>query len=321
MQNMRLRLNEESYTGPLKELARCTFCPRACGADRLRGKAGYCNSGAGFSIASICIHRGEEPAVSGPEGICNIFFTNCNLQCLYCQNHQISSNRLDHGSSDLSLTEVVGRIADLLDQGIRRVGFVSPSHFIPQVEVIIRTIRAQGFDPVWVYNSNGYDSVQSLRRLEGMIDVYLPDLKYLDADLAGKWSGAADYPVHAMAALREMYRQKGSPLHLADDGTAESGIIVRHLVLPGGVQNSLDVVRFLALELSPKIHVSLMSQYYPTGQVASLKELNRAITRSEYLTIVHELDRLGMHNGWIQEFESSEFYRPDFDLPHPFEKS
>ncbi|MCX6266488.1 MAG: radical SAM protein [Bacteroidetes bacterium] len=312
-------MNFDLFTGPLKELENCMICPRNCRADRLSGRVGYCKSDASFSIASICIHKGEEPAISGVEGICNIFFTNCNLQCIYCQNHQISDNLPIRAIYRTDLSEVIRKITTILDQGITRVGFVSPSHFIPQMKVIINIIHSLGYKPVWIYNTNGYDKVESLKTLEGIIDVYLPDFKYMDEALEWKYSGARDYPRHAATALKEMYRQKGVSLITKEDDTAESGIIVRHLVLPGHVPNSLGVLKFLAEEISPRIHVSLMAQYYPTKQVKNHLKLGRAITESEYREVVDEMEKLEMFNGWIQEFDSNDFYRPDFNQEHPFE--
>ena len=312
-------MNFNSFTDPLKELANCTVCPRNCHANRLNGKAGFCKSDASFNIGSICIHHGEEPAISGSKGICNVFFTNCNLQCLYCQNHQISDNRNSREESRQSLESVIQQITCILDQGIHRIGFVSPSHFIPQMKVIINVIKSLGYRPIWVYNSNGYDKVESLKSLEGIIDVYLPDFKYMESDIAWKYSGARDYPEQAGKALKEMFRQKGATLMKGEDQTAESGMIIRHLVLPGEVKNSLGVVNFIAEELSPRVHVSLMAQYYPTRQVRHHPTLGRGITAEEYREVIYEMERLGLYNGWIQEFESSEFYRPDFNNPHPFE--
>ncbi len=312
-------MNFDAFTGPLKNLENCALCPRECHANRFSGKLGYCRSDSSFNIASVCIHKGEEPAISGSKGICNIFFTNCNLQCIYCQNHQISSNKADHHIHRVDLSGVIGQITHILNEGVTRVGFVSPSHFIPQMEVIINIIESLGYKPVWVYNTNGYDKADTLRSLEGLIDVYLPDFKYLDAELAGKYSGAADYPLYASLALKEMYRQKGASLITGSDDMAESGIIVRHLVLPGHVANSLAVLRFLAEDISPRIHVSLMAQYYPTSKVKNHPQLSHKVSEAEYREVVDELDKLGMFKGWIQEFESSEFYRPDFNQPHPFE--
>jgi putative pyruvate formate lyase activating enzyme len=277
-------------------------------------------SEATYNVASVCIHKGEEPVISGSMGICNIFFTNCNLQCIYCQNHQISENRRKRKGTDHPLKVLIGEIVHILNQGITHVGFVSPSHVIPQIRAIIESVESAGFKPVWVYNSNGYDKVESLKELEGVIDIYLPDMKYLDEDLAEELSGARDYPHYAMSALREMFRQKGAALHLDDRGIAISGMIVRHLVLPGHINNSINVLKFLAEELSPKIHISLMSQYYPTEAVRDHPHLSRRITSAEYTTVVEEMEQLGLYRGWVQEFESSDFYRPDFDLDHPFER-
>ncbi|MEI6684108.1 MAG: radical SAM protein [Bacteroidota bacterium] len=312
-------MNYDAFTGPLRQLADCAFCPRNCHADRLASPSGVCRSDASFSIASICIHHGEEPVISGQKGICNIFFTNCNLQCIYCQNFQISDNRIGHGSQRMELSEVIAQVTRILDQGVNKVGFVSPSHFIPQVQVIIAVIESLGYKPVWVYNTNGYDKPETLLLLEGVIDIYLPDFKYMDPGLAHEYSGARDYPEFAMKALKEMMRQKGAVLFLDDDETAESGIIIRHLVLPGHVENSLKVMRFLAGEISPKIHISLMAQYFPTPRVQNHRQLGRSVTEHEYRQVVEEMEHLGLYNGWIQEFESNRYYRPDFDQAHPFE--
>ena len=309
------------HTNHLAALGDCALCPRRCHANRFAGKTGFCRTGAGFNVGSVCVHRGEEPVISGQNGICNIFFTNCNLQCIYCQNHQISGNSDSRGETEIPLESLINQITGHLDRGITHVGFVSPSHVVPQVLTIIQRIESLGYKPVWVYNTNGYDLPETIRSLDGIIDVYLPDLKYLDEEMSGRFSGAKNYPEFAKKSLREMYRQKGSALHLNDDEMAVSGIIIRHLVLPGFVENSLRVVRFIAEELSPRIHVSLMSQYYPTTNVKEHRQLGRGINNSEYQVVVDEMERLGIYRGWIQEFASSDFYRPDFNLDHPFESS
>ena len=303
----------------LDELKDCTCCPRNCHANRFSSKLGYCKSDASFNISSICIHRGEEPVISGKEGICNIFFAHCNLQCIYCQNHQISSNLEPISLFRKEPAEVIKEITRILDKGISRVGFVSPSHHVPHVKFIIEAVTALGYNPVWVFNTNGYDKVETLKSLEGMIDLYLPDFKYLEKILSDELSDAPGYPEIASKALIEMFRQKGAALHLREDDTAESGIIVRHLVLPGHVENSKKVLQFIAEEISSKIHISLMSQYYPPQGVAMKSPLSRQITREEYQSVIEEMERLGMHHGWIQELESAENYRPDFQKEHPFE--
>ncbi|MDD2463529.1 MAG: radical SAM protein [Desulfobulbus sp.] len=299
-------------------LTSCTLCPRQCGGDRRQGTKGYCRIGEDLAIASITLHRGEEPVLSGTRGICNVFFAHCNLRCLYCQNVQISRNEtaLQHG--DWSLPQVVDRIASILDTGVNRLGFVSPSHMAQQMVSIVQALHQRGYHPVVVYNSNGYDRVKTLRALEPWVDVYLPDYKYSDPFLAGQWSGAVEYPEVAAAALKEMYRQKGNLLHLDDEGLALRGLIVRHLVLPGAVGNSLGVLRFLAEELSSRITLSLMSQYQPIAEVAAMELLGRTLLPEEYALVVAEMDQLGFENGWVQEFASAAYYNPDFSRATPF---
>ena len=295
----------------------CAACPRSCRVDRAAGAAGYCRSGNGLEIGSICLHRGEEPAISGERGICNVFFSHCNLQCVFCQNSQISRN--DSPPRRMSLDEAVSAVAKLLDEGAASVGFVSPSHMIPQMRAIVESLRGRGYRPTVVMNTNAYDKARVIESLENIVDVYLPDFKYMDHSLALELSGAWDYPEVALAALHEMHRQKGANLSLGDDGTASSGLIIRHLILPGQVENSKAVLRAIAVDLSPSVHLSLMSQYYPAAGVAGHPWLGRTITRGEYEEVLDELERLGFHRGWIQEPESQETYRPDFTKPHPFE--
>ena len=301
-------------------LSSCECCPRKCGVHRLAGELGYCQTGAGYQIGSICLHGGEEPVISGQHGICNVFFSHCNLQCCYCQNYQISRNLGPEIEYTLALDDVTYRIAAILDQGAHAVGFVSPSHVIPQVQSIICALRDQGRTPVTVYNTNGYDRVKSLAALEPLIDVYLPDLKYMDRTLAGQLSGAPDYPQVAMRSIREMVRQKGLELVLNGEGEIQSGVIVRHLVLPGQIDNSRRVLRFLAEEISPRITISLMSQYSPQSGGCLLPELDRSVIQEEYAEVLDEMDFLGLENGWVQELDSCDCYQPDFVKSHPFEK-
>ena len=295
----------------------CERCPRECRADRADSAAGYCRSGADYEIASICLHRGEEPVISGGRGICNVFFSHCNLQCVYCQNFQISRN--DAPARRMSLDEAVSAVARLLDEGAGAVGFVSPSHMIVQMRSIVESLRAKGYRPTIVMNTNAYDKAGVIESLADIVDVYLPDFKYMDHSLALELSGAWNYPDVARAALREMHRQKGSNLALREDGVAASGLVIRHLILPGHVENSKAVLRAIAEELSPSVHLSLMSQYYPPPPVAAHPYLGRTISRPEYDEVLDELERLGFHEGWVQELESQESYRPDFTRPHPFE--
>lgn len=300
------------------EYRSCNLCPRECGANRLAGETGYCNCTAELQIASICAHTGEEPVISGEHGICNVFFSHCNLQCIYCQNRQISDNRLRVPSRYPQVTQAVDAIVQCLDSGCHAVGFVSPAPFLPHMKAILQQLHKRGYHPVTVYNSNGYDKVEELRKLEGMIDIYLPDVKYMDDVLAREWSGAEDYPIVSQQAILEIYRQKGATLRMRDEHTAESGLIVRHLVLPGQAADSIRVLQWLAESCSPRIHLSLMSQYTPIAAVGHHPLLQRTLTENEYLEVVNAAEQLGFTRGWTQAFSSRHFYLPDFDAAEPF---
>ncbi len=305
---------------PLEALRSCTQCPRECRADRGSDLLGYCQSGMEFSVGSICAHRGEEPVISGTNGICNIFFTHCNMQCIYCQNWQISRRDSPTLNQNSDLVGIVRQIEAILEQGAKSIGFVSPSHFIPQVRVIIDALHHAGCKPRFVFNTSSYDKPETIRSLEDQIDVYLPDLKYMDNRLAKVYSDTPDYVETATAALKEMYRQKGANILLDNEESIEFGMIVRHLVLPGQVENSKAVLRFIAEELSPDIHVSLMAQYHPIPAVADHPRLGRLLHADEYEAVLEEFDRLGLHRGWIQQLDSPSNYRPDFEYNHPFER-
>jgi len=303
----------------LTELQNCTLCPRECRVNRFTNDLGYCNTSEAFHVSSVCLHTGEEPAISGVNGICNVFFSHCNLACIYCQNHQISC-RKDTLEEVLDLSQVLEKIIPFLNSGINIVGFVSPSHMVSQVKQIITAIRSNGFNPVFVWNSNGYDKPEILRTLETFIDIYLPDFKYIDSEDAKQFSDAEDYPQVALAAIKEMYYQKGSKLFLNDEGIAERGLIIRHLVLPGRVEASVRLLKTIAEEISTKVTISLMAQYYPTKKVKLHQVLGRQITKEEYKIVSEAMCDLGFTNGWIQEHESALCYRPDFNKFQPFEK-
>jgi putative pyruvate formate lyase activating enzyme len=300
-------------------LSDCTLCPRECHADRRSRALGYCQTGTGYHIASICEHAGEEPVLCREHGICNVFFTHCNMQCIYCQNAQISRNQDNVFGWQFTLDEAVDQVERILDRGVSIVGFVSPSHVIPQMRAIIARLEEHHRHPIYVMNTNAYDRVKTLASLEGVIDIYLPDLKYMDGNLAGRYSDTPDYPKVATAALVEMFRQKGAEIALDRGGLIRSGLIVRHLVLPGQVENSKQCLQFVAEKLSPEVHVSLMSQYHPTPQVALHPELGRPLHPEEYEEVLAEMDRLGLHRGWMQEMDSQTEYLPDFSRSHPFQ--
>lgn len=300
-------------------LSKCTLCPRECYADRFYGSEGYCNSDAGLNIATVCIHRGEEPVIGGTIGICNIFFGGCNLRCAFCQNHEISRPGSSILRSSYTLEDALEKIENILSTGIKAIGFVSPSHVVPQVKTIIRGLHKRGLKPIMVYNTNGYDKAEVIDSLDGLIDVYLPDYKYVTPALALELSDASDYPEVVLKALRRMYYQKGSRLLVDDEGMAENGILIRHLVLPGHSEESIKVLRSIAEEFSPGINVSLMSQYHPNQFVKNRKDLGRSLYRSEYEKVALEMEKLGFRNGWLQDMDSNENYRPDFFSENPFE--
>jgi putative pyruvate formate lyase activating enzyme len=300
-------------------LENCTLCPRECKVNRFEGGTGYCGTDAGLNIASICIHKGEEPVISGNNGICNIFFTGCNLHCLFCQNHEISRHCSITGKDGMNLEEVLDRIIKILSEGIQAVGFVSPSHVVPQVKAIIRGLNVRGCKPITVYNTNGYDKLETIRSLAGLIDVYLPDYKYVTKVIAAGYSDASDYPETALRAIREMYYQKGSTLSIDENGRAENGLLIRHLVLPGHSEESINVLGSIAEELSPGVHLSLMSQYHPTEYVKYHPVLNRPIFKVEYDAVVKKMETLGFRNGWVQDMGSYLNYQPDFSKEDPFE--
>ena len=313
-------VKEEIYNiNERKLLSHCTLCPRECGVNRLEGGAGYCGSDAGMNIASVCVHRGEEPSISGPAGICNIFFAGCNLRCIYCQNHEISRPGGNCAGRITSLDEALDTIGKLLSADVRAVGFVSPSHVVPQVRAIIRGLNSRGLKPVTVFNTNGYDKPEVIESLDGLIDVWLPDYKYASPALAEEYSDAPLYPEVALRALKKMYWLKGSVLHTEIEGRAKSGILIRHLVLPGHAEESRRVLKSIAEELSPGVHLSLMSQYHPTPFTDSHPDLKRILYKAEYDSVVETMEELGFRNGWVQDMESYRNYRPDFERENPFE--
>lgn len=300
-------------------LDECRICPRDCRINRLSGELGYCKTDAGFNISSICAHKGEEPAISGKNGICNVFFAHCNLQCIYCQNHQISCNNSKIGKSR-NISQIVSKISEILKTGINILGFVSPTHAAPQVKEIITALRNNGMTPVCVWNSNGYDKVETLKSLESFIDVYLPDFKYVNNNNndAKEFSDADNYPEVALKAIKEMCFQKGTKLYLDKNNIVERGVIIRHLVLPQKSDESIKLLKLIAGEIGTKITISLMSQYFPTENVKNHNTLKNKLLIGDYQKVVQAMYDLGFYNGWTQEPESSLNYIPDFNKEEPF---
>ena len=308
----------------------CTLCPRRCGVPRGEG---FCGMPLEARVASVCVHRGEEPPLNP---IVNIFFAGCNLQCIYCQNWQISEPLVRPASSPsdprpLSLEargvdSIADEICSLLPSPLGRgagaealLGFVTAAHYIHLVRPVVEAIHARGLQPVVVYNSSGYESVEALRTLEGVVDVYLPDFKYMDTSLADAYSHAPDYPEVAAAAIREMRRQVGPTLKVGDDGLAYRGLLVRHLVLPGALENTALCLQWLADELPPTMSLSLMAQYFPP-RPGLPAPLDRTLTADEYDRALALADRLGFLNLYTQQLDAQSNYRPDFTNENPFGK-
>jgi len=299
-------------------LAACDICPHACGVDRLAGQVGRCRTGAQARIASACDHHGEEPAISGQRGSGTVFVAGCNLRCVFCQNAQISQG--DLREYPVQTTEEIAETYLRLQRlGCHNLNWVSPTHVAPQLVEALAVAVERGFELPIVYNSNGYDSVSVLQLLDGIVDIYLPDLKYADGAVAERLSGAPGYPDAAIAAICEMYRQVGD-LEMDEGDIARRGVIVRHLVLPGNLAGSRVILRRLAEEVSPTVTISLMAQYYPAHHAATVPELTRTITVEEYEDALDAFAEAGLENGWAQEVRSApEYYRPDFNEAHPFE--
>jgi putative pyruvate formate lyase activating enzyme len=304
-------------------LASCTVCPRDCGNDRLAGVLASCASGADPVVSSYTPHFGEEPALSGTHGAGNIFFGNCNLRCVYCQNYQISQDYAVQKKNSVSVERVAEMMLELQARGCHNIGFVSPTHYAPQMAKAILLAARGGLAVPIVYNTNAYDSVEVLRLLDGVVDVYLPDFKYADSAAGWLYSKVPDYAERSRDALIEMYRQKGSALVLGEDGLLKSGLLVRMLVLPENVAGVSDSLAWIAETLSPRVAISLMAQYYPIHRAASSDRyatLSRSITAAEWEEALETLESNGFTNGFAQEFETSnKYYRPDFtDRGTPF---
>ncbi|MBN1825220.1 MAG: radical SAM protein [Candidatus Eisenbacteria bacterium] len=298
-------------------LSACRCCPRACGVNRLAGEIGYCGTAAEILVAHTGLHFGEEPPLSGTKGSGTIFFAGCNLRCVFCQNHQISQefDRRECRAHDAA--SLASEMLRLQEAGAHNINLVSPSHVVCQAADAIREAKERGLRVPIVYNSNGYDSVDSLRRIRGLVDIYLPDLKYLSEEIAERYSDALDYVEIAPAAIREMWEQVGF-LETDRRGIATHGLLVRHLVLPGRLENSRRCLRFLA-ELSREISVSILSQYSPRHRAADYPEIDRYPTVEEYREIAEFALQIGLSNAYVQEMESRDHYLPDFSRDRPFE--
>jgi len=278
-----------------RRVRQCHLCPRRCGANRLAGERGFCAAPAEAIVASHNRHNGEEPPISGTRGSGAIFFGHCTMRCVFCQNFPISQKGVGHQVGTTGLAE---RMLDLQRRGCHNVNLVTPTHYVHEILAALVVAAEKGFRLPLVYNTSGYESLETLPLLDGVIDVYLPDIKYADDRMAEKYSSGRNYVEANRAALREMWRQVG-PLEEDEEGVARRGLIIRHLVLPGGISGTADCLNFLVREISPHVHLSLMSQYFPANRAEEFPEINRRVSKREYAPLVKQDKRLGF-SGWIQ---------------------
>jgi putative pyruvate formate lyase activating enzyme len=314
---------EERVRALEKMLLGCNVCPLDCGNNRMENQVARCFSGRLPIVSSYTPHFGEEPALSGKHGAGNIFFGNCNLRCVYCQNYQISQLHKEQIKNEVTHERLAEMMLELQSRGCHNINFVSPTHFAPQLARAVLIAAGRGLNLPIVYNTNAYDSVEVLRLLEGTVGVYLPDLKYADSAEGYTYSKVPNYTEHARAALREMFRQTGDELVFGEDGTLRRGLVVRLLVLPNDVAGVRESLEWIRDELSPRVAVSLMAQYYATNKAGTDERytlLSRRVSESEWWRAVSALEELGMEEGWMQEYDgASHYYRPDFTDPEePF---
>jgi len=292
----------------------CKLCPRQCNVNRIKGQRGYCGIGDMVIIAYYGKHYGEEPPISGSRGSGNIFFSSCNLKCLYCQNYQISHSV---NGKVFSIDELSEIFLELEKMGCHNINLVSPIPYVPMIISAIKKSRKRGLRIPFVYNTNAYESVETLRLLDGLIDIYLPDFKYWNKNMAKRLSDAVDYPDYAANAIIEMKRQTGDLL--IEDGIGKKGLLIRHLVLPNNIAGSRQILKWISETLGKKTFISLMAQYYPLHKAFKYPMINRRITEREYNELIDFLVENGFENVFIQELDSASVYIPDFRREKPFE--
>ena len=288
----------------------CKLCPRECNVDRGLDKTGFCKVPNHIKVARAALHFWEEPCISGDEGSGTVFFSGCNLRCVYCQNRKIAEGVY---GKNITVDRLAAIFLELQDKGANNINLVTPSHYVLQIIKALEMAKEQGLTLPVVYNSSAYEKVETLKLLEGYVDVYLPDFKYMDRRLSGKYSKAEDYSVVAKRAIFEMVRQVGAPC-FDDRGILQKGVIVRHLVLPGYTQDSKKIIKYLYDTYGNGIFISILSQFTPLSYLSEYPELNRKITEEEYEDVVEYAIEIGVDNGFIQEGDvAEESFIPDFE--------
>lgn len=294
----------------LDKLKKCTICPHKCGIDRTKN-IGRCKSTDKVKIALYSTHNFEEPCISGEKGSGTIFFSNCNLNCVFCQNYEISQQGR---GKEIEIEELAEIMLKQQEKGVENINFVTPTSYSIQIKEAIIIAKENGLKIPIVYNTNGYENVETLRELEGLIDIYLPDLKYYYNSLGKKFSKVDNYFEIATNAVKEMYRQVGRPI-LNEKGVMQKGLMVRHLILPNNIENSKRCLKWLKENFNDKIYISLMAQYFPTYKAKEISEINRKLTPKEYEEIENYLYDLDIENGYIQELgEHEEEYVPKWNF-------
>ncbi len=302
---------EEKQMNLLNEPESCTLCPRECDVNRTLSPSGFCNNSLNIKAALASVHYFEEPSVSGTNGSGTIFFSGCNMKCIFCQNYDISqfNKGIAISVSDLAKTMILQQ-----EKGVHNINLVSGGHFIPQIKEALKTAKSMGLEIPIVYNSNGYEKAETLKSLDGLIDVYLPDIKYFSDEYAVKYSSAPNYFANASAAVLEMYRQAGKNI-FSPDGLIKKGVIIRHLVLPGLKEDSKKILLWIKENIGHNAYISLMSQYTPMYRALNTKPLNRKITTYEYQNVIDYFFKIGLKNGYMQERSSAnKIYTPNFDF-------
>ena len=293
----------------MEELKQCKICPHNCNVNRLNGKIGRCKCADKIKIALASVHNYEEPCISGINGSGTIFFSNCNMNCIYCQNYEIS--QLGKGK-EISIKELADIFINQQEKGVNNINLVTPTMYAFQIIEAIKLAKKNGLIIPIIYNTNGYEKIETLKALQGYIDVYLPDLKYYSNKLSIKYSKVNNYFSVATEAIKEMYRQVGTP-KFNEDGIMQRGIIIRHLVLPNHIQNSKNILKWIKENMPQDVYVSIMAQYFPTYKAKEDELLNRKLTKKEYKEIENFLYTLDLKDGYIQELgEHEEEYVPDF---------
>ncbi len=293
-------------------LSNCLICPRECGANRQAGQKGYCGMPAELVVARAALHMWEEPCISGTSGSGTVFFGGCNLKCIFCQNHSIA---LGDCGKQITISRLAEIFLELQAKGAANINLVTPTHYIPPIRDALILAKEQGLLLPIVYNTGSYESPEALLLLEGLVDIYLPDLKYYSTELSSRYSHAGDYFEKATLAIAEMYRQIGAPVFDEDTGIMKRGMVVRHLVLPGQTKDSKKVLRYLRETYGDNIYISIMNQYTPLPHVAQIPELNRRVTMGEYDKVVNFALGIGIENAFIQEGETAEeSFIPPFNM-------